>query len=65
MAEFNPTVSTPETTQELEQAIQHYRKSDSTWGDQLFQMWESIRSAALALRPAEALSDTVPGEDSY
>ncbi len=64
MADFNPTVSTPETPQELEQAIQNYR-NDSTWSEHLFQLWESIRSAALALRPAEALSDAVPGEDSY
>jgi hypothetical protein len=56
-------VSIPKTPQELEQAIQRYRSSDLS-GNELFNQWQAIRTAALELRTAER-SDRVPGEDSY
>jgi hypothetical protein len=67
-------VSIPKTSQELEQAIQRYRSSDLSDlnGNELFNQWQAIRTAALELRTAEC-SDSrgiceagrVPGEDSY
>jgi len=60
--EFNiPVLKTP---QELEQAIQRYRSGD--WNaNALFELWQAIRSAALAQAPSEPQGDRVPGEDSY
>ncbi|NJO42864.1 MAG: hypothetical protein HC769_08735 [Cyanobacteria bacterium CRU_2_1] len=57
-------VPTLKTVQDLEQAIQRYRKSD--WSSNtVFALWEAIRNAALAQTPVEQGDDRVPGEDSY
>lgn len=57
------SVSVPQTLQELEQAIAHYRNSD--WNPDLFQQWQAIRSAALAQTSESQAGDRVAGDDSY
>lgn len=64
MSEFSCNVSTPKTTQELEQAIRRYRSSDLS-GFELFCHWQAIRDAAIALTPKEIDRHVVAGEDSY
>jgi hypothetical protein len=64
MPEVKCSVTAPKTPQELEQAIQNYRRSNLT-GLDLFCQWQAIRDAALELNTLEAKSDRVPGEDSY
>jgi hypothetical protein len=66
MPEFTCTVPVPQTPQELERAIQHYKLSDAS-GFELFCQWQAIRDAALQQIPAhpELEGDRVPGEDSY
>lgn len=55
-----PMLTTP---QEIEQAIQLYRAGD--WaGNNLFSLWEAIRTAALNQASASE-SDRIAGEDSY
>jgi hypothetical protein len=63
MANQPSAVSIPKTPQELEQAIQRYRTSDLS-GNELFNQWQAIRTAALELKTTE-INDRVPGEDSY
>ncbi len=56
----------PQTSQELEQAIQRYRNSDLSdfSNSELFNQWLAIRTAALEQK-APDIEDKVPGEDSY
>jgi hypothetical protein len=71
MANQPSAVSIPKTPQELEQAIQRYRTSDLS-GNELFNQWQAIRTAALELKTNESSDPCgtceaarVPGEDSY
>lgn len=63
---FDPicTVPVPQTMQELDQAVQRYRASDSS-GMELFCQWQAICEAALSQEFAEPQNDQVIGEDSY
>lgn len=56
----------PQTSQELEQALQRYRNSDLSdfSNSELFNQWLAIRTAALEQK-APDVEDQVPGEDSY
>jgi hypothetical protein len=63
MADQISSVSIPQTSKELEQAIQRYRNSDLS-GNELFSQWLAIRTAALEQKSPE-FGDKVPGEDSY
>jgi hypothetical protein len=64
MLEPNLPIAALKTPQELERAIQNYRRSNLT-GPELFRQWQAIRDAALELSNPETKSDRVPGEDSY
>ncbi len=65
MPELNCTVPIPKTPQELEQAIEHYIKTDLT-GDELVCEWQAIRDASVNQGVAADLdNDKVPGEESY
>jgi hypothetical protein len=69
MADQTSSVSippTPQTPQELEQAIQHYRNTDLSdfSNSELFNQWLAIRTAALEQKTPD-IEDQVPGEDSY
>lgn len=57
---------TPQTPQELEQAIQRYRNSDLSdlTNSELFNQWLAIRTAALEQKLPD-IEDQIPGEDSY
>lgn len=59
-------IPTPQTPQELEQALQRYRNSDLSdfSNSELFNQWLAIRTAALAQKTPD-IEDQVPGEDSY
>ena len=57
-------VPVPKTPQELDRAVQRYKKSD--WrGRELFCHWQAIRLAALAQAAADPMGDQIPGEVSY
>ena len=64
MADNTRPVSIPQTSQELDRAIDRYRDSDQ-WDNDLFSQWQAIRDAALLDKVIERLGDQVPGEDSY
>jgi hypothetical protein len=69
MADQTSSVSippTPQTPQELEQALQRYRNTDLSdfSNSELFNQWLAIRTAALEQK-APSIEDQVPGEDSY
>ncbi|HEY9699925.1 MAG TPA: hypothetical protein V6D10_21890 [Trichocoleus sp.] len=64
MADNTRPVSIPQTSQELDRAIDRYRASDR-WDNDLFSQWQAIRDAALLNKVIERLGDQVPGEDSY
>jgi hypothetical protein len=59
------TLPIPKTQEDLEQAIQRYRSSDLQ-GDDLFCLWDAIRTASLQQTTPESRQDQlVPGDDSY
>lgn len=64
MTKISHVVSVPKTAQELDQVIRQYRMSDLR-GVELFQQWQVIRNAALALSDTDTEGDPIPGEDSY
>ncbi len=64
MPELTCTVPIPKTLQELEQVIEHYKKTDLK-GDELVCEWQAICEASLKQDFTELDNDKVPGEDSY
>lgn len=64
MPELICSVPIPKNSQELEQAIQHYRETDLE-GIELYCEFEAICEASLRLDFPELESDLVSGEDSY
>ena len=57
-------VRTPQTLQELDDAVRQYHATDLT-GDELYQRWQAIRDASLEQLPIEVDKNPVPGTDSY
>lgn len=56
--------SVPTTPAELDQAINRYRATDPS-DNNLYSLWEAIRSAALQQTGVEMPNDQVSGEASF
>lgn len=71
MADQTPSAAipiTPQTSQEVEQALQRYRNTDLSdfSNSELFNQWLAIRTAALEQKAPDTEDEAqVPGEDSY
>ncbi len=64
MPELTCTIAVPQTTQELDAAIQRYLFSDLR-GTDLFCLWQAIRDVSLAQESDEIECDHVVVEPSY
>ncbi|MGB3205141.1 MAG: hypothetical protein WBB28_09150 [Crinalium sp.] len=64
MSEVICNIPVPQTPQQLEQAIQHYRETD-LHGEELYCEFQAICEASLKQEVSEPDSDKVSGEDSY
>ena len=64
MLEVLCNVAVPQTSQELDLAIQQYQASNES-GMSLFCQWQAIRDASLEQGGLETETDQVPGQDSY
>ena len=64
MSEVICNIPVPQTSQQLDQAIQHYRETDLQ-GEELYCEFQAICEASLKQEVSEPDSDKVSGEDSY
>jgi hypothetical protein len=60
----NLVPSVLKTSQEISQAIADYKAADR-YGDDLIQLWQSIREAALTQFAHDGKFDSVAGAESY
>ncbi|TVQ17171.1 MAG: hypothetical protein EA367_18225 [Leptolyngbya sp. DLM2.Bin15] len=64
MTQSNSRIPTSKTAQDLDRAVQRYRRTNPNSQD-LYTQWQAIRAAALQQRSPDSQYDVIPGEDSY